>query len=115
VKSQVVAEVSIVPLGTGSTSLSQFVSGCLKVLDGVTDVKYQLTPMGTILEGPLDRVLALVEKMHQVPFEMGVQRVLTTLKIDDRRDKVLTMEGKVKAVLKKRIQKPSRPAGRNAQ
>ena len=38
--------------------------------------------------------------MHEVPFSKGALRVVTTLKIDERRDKVLTMEGKVESVLK---------------
>jgi len=33
-----------------------------------------------------------------IPFTMGAQRVSTTLYIDDRRDKLGSMEGKVKAV-----------------
>jgi Domain of unknown function DUF77. len=36
--------------------------------------------------------------MHEVPFTMGVNRVLTSIIIDDRRDKLITMESKVKAV-----------------
>jgi uncharacterized protein YqgV (UPF0045/DUF77 family) len=39
--------------------------------------------------------------MHEVPFRMGALRVLTTLRIDDRRDKPVTMEGKLAAVRKK--------------
>ena len=100
-KGKVIAEVSIVPLGTASSSLSDYVSSCLQLLQEATDIRYELTAMGTIIEGPLDRVLSLVAKMHQVPFDKGAQRVLTTVKIDDRRDKVATMENKVGAVLKK--------------
>jgi uncharacterized protein YqgV (UPF0045/DUF77 family) len=39
--------------------------------------------------------------MHEVPFTMGVKRVATTIYIDDRRDKLITIEGKLKAVLDK--------------
>jgi uncharacterized protein YqgV (UPF0045/DUF77 family) len=39
--------------------------------------------------------------MHQTPFKKGALRVLTTLKIDDRRDKKGTLEGKKKAVQSK--------------
>ena len=54
--------------------------------------------MGTIIQGPLDRIFELAQKMHEVPFSMGAQRVSTTLYIDDRRDKLGSMEGKVKSV-----------------
>ena len=54
--------------------------------------------MGTIIQGSLERVLELAQQMHEVPFTMGADRVVTTLSIDDRRDKVITIESKVKAV-----------------
>jgi len=40
--------------------------------------------------------------MHEVPFEKGASRVITTLKVDERRDKPSTMAGKVESVLKLR-------------
>ena len=39
--------------------------------------------------------------MHELPFSQGIQRVVTSITIDDRRDKQITMEGKVKAVVDK--------------
>ncbi|RLE00057.1 MAG: thiamine-binding protein, partial [Aquificota bacterium] len=45
-----VAEVTVVPLGTGSPSLSVYVAKALKILEQ-SGLKYQLTPMGTIIEG----------------------------------------------------------------
>ena len=54
--------------------------------------------MGTIIEGPLEQVLELAQRMHEVPFALGSKRVLTTIKIDDRRDKLATIESKVTAV-----------------
>lgn len=60
--------------------------------------------MGTIVQGPLDRILELAREMHEVPFTMGAKRVATTIYIDDRRDKLITIEGKMKAVLDKNPQ-----------
>jgi len=93
-----VVEISVVPIGTGTTGLSEYVAGCLTVLQQAEGVTWQLTPMGTILEGELDRVLETVRCMHEQPFKAGVQRVVTTIRIDDRRDRALTMDGKVEAV-----------------
>lgn len=93
-----IVEVTVVPIGTPSTSISAYVAGCLKILQRAEGVKYQLTPMGTIIEGDLDRVLSLVRKMHEAPFAAGAGRVTTTVRIDDRRDKDITMVGKVSAV-----------------
>ena len=98
----VVAEISVVPLGTGKASVSEYVAGCMDVLIGNSNIKYRLTPMGTILEGPLDAVFKVTRAMHEVPFSKGAVRVITTLKIDDRCDRKLTMQGKVDRVKKLR-------------
>ena len=98
---QVIAEISVTPLGTASAGLSQYVAACVDILKQAPEVSYQLTAMGTIIQGPLERVLELAGKMHQAPFAQGAQRVVTTIKIDDRRDKPLTIEGKVKAVVER--------------
>ena len=96
-----IVEVSIVPLGTKTPSVSQYVAGAIKILEQEKDIAYELTPMGTIMEGDLDRILAVVRKMHGAVFDEGVSRVVTTVKIDDRRDKPLTMKGKLDSVKKK--------------
>jgi uncharacterized protein (TIGR00106 family) len=93
-----VCQVTVVPLGTGTTSLSAYVAECQKVLKQYRDVKYLLTPMATVMEGQLGQILEVIKEMHEVPFRMGAQRVSTTVVIDDRRDKPLSMRGKVDAV-----------------
>ena len=101
-KGQVVAEVSIIPVGTGDTGLSRYIAACLEVLEGRKDITYRLTAMGTIIEGPLDKVLEVICEMHEVPFSKGASRVVTSLKIDDRRDKPSTITGKIESVMKLR-------------
>lgn len=96
-----VVEVSIVPVGTGTPSVSSYVACAVAVLANQKELKYQVAPMGTVIEGDLDQVLNVIQKMHQSVFGENVQRVLTTVIIDDRRDKKSTMDGKVNAVKKK--------------
>ena len=96
-----IVEATITPLGTGSTSVSKYVAECHKVLQEEKEIKYQLTPMGTILEGDLDVILDTVRKMHEIPFDKGAMRVSTMLKIDDRRDKQGSMDQKLKSVNEK--------------
>ena len=98
--SKVIAELVVVPLGTGSPSLSSYVAGVEKLL-ATFNLKTMLTPMGTVLEGDLDEVLRSVRAVHEVPFQAGALRVSTTVKIDERRDKELSMDGKVRAVREK--------------
>jgi uncharacterized protein (TIGR00106 family) len=96
-----IAEISVVPLGTKTPSVSQYVARAIKVLEKEKDIKYELTAMGTTVEGDLDRILAVVRKMHEGTFGEGVARVLTTVKIDDRRDKAQSMKEKVDSLKRK--------------
>jgi len=96
-----IAEISVVPLGTKTPSVSQYVARAVKVLEREKDMKYEITPMGTIIEGDLDKILTVVRKMHEAVFGEGVARVLTTVRIDDRRDKAQDMKGKVDSLKKK--------------
>ncbi|RQD76847.1 MAG: thiamine-binding protein [Halanaerobium sp. MSAO_Bac5] len=93
-----IAELTVVPLGTKETSLSNYVAGCHQILKEQDKVEYQLTPMGTILEGNLEDIFLITRKMHEVPFENGALRVTTSLKIDDRRDKKGSMKQKLASV-----------------
>jgi uncharacterized protein (TIGR00106 family) len=96
-----IAEVSVVPLGTKTPSVSRYVARAVKVMEREKDIKYELTAMGTIIEGDLDRILAVVKKMHEGTFGEGVARVLTTVKIDDRRDRAQGIKEKVDSLRKK--------------
>ncbi|NIQ95315.1 MAG: MTH1187 family thiamine-binding protein [Desulfuromonadales bacterium] len=96
-----VVEVSISPLGTGQPGISRYVAGCVRVLKE-TGLDYQLTPMGTIIEGEVGEILEVIRRMHEEPFAAGAVRVSTLIKIDDRRDrKTHTMDGKVRSVNEK--------------
>lgn len=105
-KESVIADIRVLPFGTETASLSHYVAACVNVLKQASDISYQVTPMATMVEGPLERILELLQEMHEVPFTMGVKRVVTSISIDDRRDKQITMESKVKAVEDK-LQAPS--------
>ncbi len=97
-KGSVIAEIKIVPIATVTTSLSRYIAACIDTVKQAQDISYQLTAMGTIIQGPLERVLELAQKMHELPFTMGAKRVVTAISIDDRLDKAATIESKVKAV-----------------
>ena len=97
----VIAEVSVVPMGTNTPSASPYVARAVKALRQQKTVKYHLTAMGTQLEGELGEVFAAAKKMHGSLFGKDVQRVVTHIIIDDRRDKELTMEYKVQSVMSK--------------
>jgi uncharacterized protein (TIGR00106 family) len=97
------AELTVAPIGTSSTELSAFVAEALKVIKRTKEIKWQLTPMGTIIEADsLDRLLKLVSDAHEALFKFGAKRVSTFIKIDDRRDVTgERMKKKVDSVLSK--------------
>lgn len=96
-----IAELSIVPVGTGGPSVSDYVALAIKALDEM-GIKYELTGMGTIVEGELDEVLLAVRAAHErVLLAPGVQRVVTSVRIDDRRDRPATGKQKVESVRSK--------------
>ena len=97
-----VMEISVVPIGTKDPSLSQYVAGAIEALKKESDIKYQLTAMGTIIEADsVEKLLSVAGKMHACVFSNEVKRVVTTIKLDERKDKELTMDGKVKSVEEK--------------
>jgi uncharacterized protein (TIGR00106 family) len=97
---KVIAEVAVVPIGTGTTKLSDYVAGALEEMAKEKGLKFKLTPMGTVILGELDLILEVVKRMHEAPFKKGVRRVYTIIKIDDRRDRRVTLDSKVKDVLR---------------
>ena len=96
-----IVEVSVVPVGTQTPSVGKYVAGAVRLLQDEKDIKYELTAMGTIIEGDLEQLLTLVRKMHQSAFDAGAMRVVTTIKIDERRDKPSSISSKVESVKKK--------------
>jgi len=95
-----VMEISVVPVGTESPSISHYVAECVAIVKE-KGLPHELTSMCTNVEGELKELLSVAAEMHELPFKRGAQRVLTSIKIDDRRDKRLSMRGKKEAVEKR--------------
>jgi uncharacterized protein (TIGR00106 family) len=55
--------------------------------------------MATVIETKdLETLFNIVQEAHMTMVNSGAERVITELKIDDRRDKNATMESKIKAL-----------------
>lgn len=96
-----IAEVTIVPIGTATTSLSSYVADLQRVLQKQAGITYTLTPMSTIIEGPIARIWEVIAVLHESPFLSDAKRVSTSIKIDDRRDKESTAAQKLSSVQQK--------------
>ncbi len=90
-------DINVSPLGTGSTSVGRYVAGLVKVLDE-KGLPYQVTDMGTIVEGRIDDLFDLARRLHEGPFLEGLKRVYTVIKIDDRRDKEVHLGQKAASI-----------------
>lgn len=88
-------EFSVVPVGKGE-SVSQYVAECLKIVVS-SGLPYKINPMGTVLEGDYDEVMGVVRACHKRVMEL-CPRVITTIRIDDRKGASGAMDSKVKSV-----------------
>ncbi len=91
-----IVAVSISPVGEG-VSVSRYVAEALRVVRAQDRVRYKLDSMFTTLEGDLDETFALIRRMQEAVFALGAVRVGTVIKIDDRRDRVVSMEDKIRS------------------
>ena len=91
-------EFSVAPLGTGA-SISTKIARVLKIVSE-SGVSYKANPMGTVMEGDWDAVMGVIRKCHDVVMR-GSERVLTSIKIDDRKGKGKRMEAKLESVEQK--------------
>lgn len=93
-----IVAVSVAPLGTGSTSVSDYVAETQRVFARHSNLTTRLDSMFTTIEGELPEIFAAIEEMHEALMAMGAQRLSTVVKIDDRRDVHHSMDEKVAAV-----------------
>lgn len=89
-----VAELCIFPLGTETPSVGEYLEPVIEEIRK-SGLKYMVCPMGTVVEGEVSDILELVGRCHRAVLQAGAKRVVISLKIDDRTDKKLTIEGKL--------------------
>lgn len=100
----VLLEFSMSPLDKGE-SVGKYVARSLAIIDR-SGVPYRLNPMGTVLEGTWDEVMAVVKRCYTV-MAKDCRRVSCAIKIDARRGKDGRIDSKVKSV-EKRLRKKLR-------
>ncbi len=99
---RVIVQFSTSPVGVG-VGVSSYVAEALREVKS-SGLRFQLTPMSTILEADsVEEALGVVLRAHEALFRAGAKRVVTDIKIDDRRDKPRRMEDKVEEVIKQLV------------
>lgn len=94
---RVVADLCIVPMGVGP-SVSSYVREIKAIIDA-SPVNAEMHANGTNIEGELADICQLIEQCEARLSELGVQRVFFTMAFSSRRDKVQSMDDKLRAVL----------------
>ncbi len=91
----VLVEFSMTPIGKGK-SVGQYVARSLDIIDK-SGLDYRLNPMGTVVEGEWDEVMALVRRCFD-RMRRDCDRVSVSIRIDYRRDARGRIEGKIGSV-----------------
>ncbi|EGQ3084550.1 MTH1187 family thiamine-binding protein [Staphylococcus pseudintermedius] len=98
-----IVDVVVIPVGTEGPSVSQYIAEIQTKLEEFKQegkIDYQLTPMNTLIEGELADLFEVIQAIHELPFNKGLDRVCTNIRIDDRRDEQRKMNDKLDSVKK---------------
>ncbi len=106
------ADLTVIALGRPDASAGEYVAAIQRRLAEQDRVRYRMHAMGTSLEGETADILAVVGELHAVPFEQGIPRVYTVLKLDERRDRPeQTLDDKVESVERRLRDEPGPDGG----
>jgi uncharacterized protein (TIGR00106 family) len=99
------AEISVIPIrirSETSTSMSKEIAAAFDAIQKIKGLKTMLTPMGTQIESNnFANILQAIEVAHQAVRTAGAKRIMSTIRIDERLDKSISLEEKVESVMEK--------------
>lgn len=92
----VIADIAVVPLRPykGEAEMYKVVDKCIDIIQN-SGLKYEIGANSTTIEGDFDDVFEIVKKAHKLPFELGCERVITTVRIDEKHGGI-TIDEKLK-------------------
>ena len=91
-------EFSVLPIGNG-VSLSESVAKAVSLVSR-SGLPYKVTEMWTIVEGEWDEILSLIKRCHTALLEES-GRVVTTMKVDDRKGRSDLLTTRLRTLEKK--------------
>ena len=92
-------------MATRTTSASFYIAKAIESIQNIENLRYEINPMGTILESDdIDVINLASKKMMETVHNLGIARVEAIIKIDSRRDKHVKMEEKIDSI-KKQMEK----------
>jgi len=88
-------------MATRTTSTSFYIAKSIESIQGIENLRYEINPMGTILESDsIDVINSAAKKMMETVHNLGIVRVEVVIKIDSRKDKHVKMEEKLESIKK---------------
>jgi uncharacterized protein (TIGR00106 family) len=90
----IVAEFTIIPMGSG-TSASKYVEAVYELLKE-SGMKYMPGPLSTAVEtDSFENLFQILEEANRKLANMGVRRIITSVHIDYRLDKGISIDSKM--------------------
>lgn len=83
----------ILPISSDKSEMYAWVDAAIKVIQD-SGLKYEVCPFETIIEGPYESVMAVIEKAQEACFAAGATDLLAYIKIQRSKDKDVSMEDK---------------------
>lgn len=93
-----VVEFSVFPLGGKGTGMGRELAQVARLVDD-SGLDYRLGSMCTVVEGSWDQIMPLIRRCHLLMLKKSV-RVITSIKIDDRKGARGRILGKVESVVR---------------
>ncbi len=95
-----VCSLTIIPIGTKTASVSKFVAETVDIIKK-HNLRFTLSANATIIEAELKKILDIIPEIRDSVYRQGANRVVINLSIDERNDKNLTINDKIKSVEEK--------------
>jgi uncharacterized protein (TIGR00106 family) len=99
------AEISVIPIVSGrdnnnNTGMSKYIAKAFDAIRGIEGINAVLTAMGTQIESSdFQNILKAINATHDsLRKEDNIKRIISTIRIDERRDKSATLNDRVQSV-----------------
>lgn len=96
---KVIMDLTVSTFGVG-LSVSKYIAVCHEIIEK-EGLKSNLHAYGTNIEGEWETVFRVVKKCHEKLHEMGVPRIISSIKVGTRIDKEQSMSDKIESVRSK--------------
>ncbi|KAK6459663.1 YkoF-like protein [Scheffersomyces xylosifermentans] len=94
------ADVCLIPIGTGSASVSDEVTEITRLAQS-SHLHTTLHSAGTTIEGPWNEVMDLIGQMHELLHKKGIVRIQSDIRVGSRTDKKQSPQDKIDVVQRK--------------